>query len=117
MESREAVVCLHCGYNTVTGPEGRARKVEDQTAGVWFLWLLPGILCVLGIIGLAVTDVLYCLYIEEWLDPESWYGATLSYGGIKLWNCIFSAGIMWLLAKFAVHRLIFDRVPPEVEKH
>src|SRR5260370_29167221 len=95
MESREAVVCLHCGYNTVTRQQGRTRKVEDQTAGVWFLWLLPGILCVLGIIGLAVTDGLYCLYIEEWLGPRTLYRATPSLRGVQLWHCIFSPRPMW----------------------
>jgi DNA-directed RNA polymerase subunit RPC12/RpoP len=117
MESRDAIICLHCGYNIVTREQARTKKIEDQTAADWLLWLLPGILCVLGIIGLATLAVMYCLYIDEWLDTETWYGATLAYGGIKLWNCILAAAIMWVMAKFAVRRLIFDRVPPEVERH
>ena len=46
--------------------QGRTKKTHDQTAVDILLWLMPGILCVLGIIGIVV---------------------------------------------------IFDRIPPEIEKH
>src|SRR5262245_31899131 len=52
MESREAVICLHCGYNTLTRERARTRKVRDVTGGQHFVWLLPGILCVLLVFSL-----------------------------------------------------------------
>jgi predicted Zn finger-like uncharacterized protein len=117
LESAESRICLHCGYDTVTREQHRTKKTEDQTAGDVFLWLLPGILCVIGILFLIVHDVLYCMYIDEWVDTERWYGGLLASGFMKLWQVVISIGFMWMMAKFAVHRLIFDRVPPEVEKH
>jgi hypothetical protein len=117
LESAESVVCLHCGYNTVTRQQHKTVKTEDTTAGDVFLWLLPGILCVLGIILWTVEDVLYCLYIEDWVDTETWYGTVMAWGGTKLWKVIISIFFMVAMGRFAVRRLIFERVPPEVEKH
>ena len=116
MESREAKVCLHCGYNTVSRQQVRTMKLEDRTPTVWLLWLLPGILCVLGIIGLVVENILYWLYIDEWMDTETWYGGLMASGAVKMWKGIFSLFFCYLMGKFAVRRLIFDRIPPEIEK-
>src|SRR5262245_40920573 len=44
MESEEAVVCLHCGYNTLTREWGKTEKVIATTGGEHFLYLLPGLL-------------------------------------------------------------------------
>jgi predicted Zn finger-like uncharacterized protein len=117
MESATAIICLHCGYNTVTREQGRTKKLQDQTAVDILVWLLPGILCVLGIIGIVVWDVLYCMYIEDWIDTDTWYGTALAHMSVKMWMCIMSVFMIYAMGKFAVIRLIFDRIPPEVEKH
>ena len=36
-------------------------------------------------------------------------------GSVKMWMCVISLFIGWMLGKFAIKRLIHDRVPPEVE--
>ena len=111
----DQVVCLECGYNTVTRVSGRTRKVKDVTGGDVFVWLLPGILNALGVILLITWDVTYCLKIDDWLEGSWW--DWLGWLGIKLWMCIFSVFFMYYMAKFAVKRLIFDNVPPEREYH
>src|SRR5262245_43044783 len=50
MESEEAIICLNCGFNLKTREILARRKVKEMTGGDRFLWLLPGILCTLGII-------------------------------------------------------------------
>ena len=47
LESEDAVICLTCGYNTRTRIRAETKAVEDVTGMMVFLWLLPGILCVL----------------------------------------------------------------------
>src|SRR5262245_55958990 len=42
------IICLNCGYNTVTRMKPQPRKVRETTGGDVFLWLLPGILCALA---------------------------------------------------------------------
>jgi predicted Zn finger-like uncharacterized protein len=115
LESAKAKICLHCGYNTETREQVGRKKVVDQTGGDVFMWLLPGILCVLGIISLIVWDILYVNYAEEWFDVETWYGGMLCHGSVKMWSCIFTVSVMAGLARFAYKRLIVNNKPPEIE--
>ncbi len=118
LESAEAKICLYCGYNTETRQQAKVRKVIDQTSGDVFMWLLPGILCALAVIFMAVWDVLYCLRIDAWVESqdEHWYFDLMASGALKTWMCVGTSFIGYMMGKFAIRRLIFDRVPPEIEK-
>jgi DNA-directed RNA polymerase subunit M/transcription elongation factor TFIIS len=116
MDSDDAIICLHCGYNTQTRQFVKTRKVVDQTGMDIFLWLLPGILCALVAIGMIVFDILYCVFIDDWIDGETWYGSMLVWKGTKIWLCVISDYFIYLAAKFAVKRLAIDNKPPEIEE-
>jgi len=116
MESEDAKICLHCGYNTMTRQRAEFKKVYDLTAMDYLIHLAPGIACLLGIIGLVIYDIMYVTYAEDWFEGESWYLETLRSGAIKMWSCLISVAFMFYMAKFAIRRLIIDRRPPEVEK-
>ena len=81
-----------------------------------FKWLLPGILCVLAIIFMITFDILYCVMIKRWVDQDTWYGETLAHLGIKIWIVLPTIGLMYLAARFAIRRLIYNRRPPEIEE-
>jgi hypothetical protein len=118
MESEDAIICLHCGYNTRTRERAKTRKVEDTTGGDYFLWLLPGVACALVVLAIIGFNVWYLMKIDEVVDKEgTWYGAALCHGGIKTWVVIMSLGLIWLAGKFAVKRLILHFHPPEVEHY
>jgi predicted Zn finger-like uncharacterized protein len=115
MESEEAIICLHCGYNTLTRERAGTRKIHETTGGDYFLWLLPGIACVLTIIGLIVGDIVYVVKIGEWTNPEDWT-SMFAHLSIKLWLVIVSLFMMYHAGKFAIKRLILNPHPPEIEK-
>jgi hypothetical protein len=114
------IVCLQCGYNTQSRERARTRKVHDTTGVDYFLWWLPGIACVLTIIFLILWDVLYCIYIADWVEYDAadspWY-SFIAHFAIKLWMVIISLFFMFYAGKYAVKRLILNYEPPEVEKH
>jgi hypothetical protein len=114
LESEDAVVCLHCGYNTQTRQQFRTRKVQDITFGDRFKWLLPGILCVLAILLLIGGDIFYVMKMQD-LVADEWYDFL---GGTawKLWVVIFSLFGMFFAGRYAFIRLVLDNRPPEVEK-
>ena len=114
METEEAVICLHCGYNRETRTKARMRKVAEITGGDVFLWLLPGILCALGLLILFVFNIIFVVYSEEWFDPDAWYSF---FGGkaAKIWLVVISLFWAYLGGKFAIRRLIMDNRPPEIE--
>lgn len=109
----EDIVCLNCGYNTRTRIRADTRAVEDITAGDHFIWLLPGILSLLGFFALIGFDIWYCVDINRILGEE-WYNF-LGHGSIKLWLVLSSCWPGFYAAKFAVKRLILDNQPPERE--
>jgi hypothetical protein len=116
MEDEHAIVCLHCGYNTQTREQFRTRKVLDTSVGEQFTWLLPGIACVLLILGAILFDIMYLMKIQDWVDENEWYGFLLCHGGIKLWVVIISLFVIYFAGKFAIKRLIIHHAAPEVEK-
>src|SRR6516164_9291454 len=63
MESEEAVICLYCGYNTLTRTWGKTDKVIEMTGGEHFMWLLPGLACALAIFLMVIFLILYCLVL------------------------------------------------------
>jgi DNA-directed RNA polymerase subunit RPC12/RpoP len=108
------VVCLECGYNTVTRERvTKVVKTIEHDFWDWFLWLLPGGICAFVVLALLTWDILYCLLAERWFDKETWYGWLLCHYGIKIWMVIISLFFMWYTGKFAVKRLILNYRPPE----
>jgi len=116
MESEDAVVCLHCGFNTLTRQKAKTRKVRHITGGQIFLWLLPGILAALGTILLIVFDILYLVKIEDWVGTEGFLAYTLNNKGAKIWLSLTSVFVVSFLGRFAINRLILNPKPPEVEE-
>jgi hypothetical protein len=113
----DQTICLECGYNTITRERyTKVLKTIEHDFWDWFLWLLPGGLCVLVVIGLIVWDVLYCVLADGWFDPNGWLWLLRHYG-IKIWMVIISMFAMFYAGRFAVKRLIFNYRPPEKIKN
>jgi DNA-directed RNA polymerase subunit M/transcription elongation factor TFIIS len=117
MPSEDAIICLECGYNTRTRERHETKKVYHTSGFDWFLWLAPGILCALVVIGLATWDILYWINANEWFgENDPWYLYMWRMFFFKLWSGVLSVYIMYLAGKFAIRRLIFNPRPPEYEK-
>jgi DNA-directed RNA polymerase subunit RPC12/RpoP len=117
MESEDQVVCLHCGYNHHTRERALTKKIYETTGGEQFLWLLPGILCALGVLLMIGTIVVFWLFfprIAAEHDSEWW---SIFFGlWARLWGSVICLFIGFFLARFAVIRLIMHPTAPEREK-
>jgi DNA-directed RNA polymerase subunit RPC12/RpoP len=116
MDGPNAIICLHCGYNTVTRERLALRKTVDVTGADRFLWLLPGIVCAVVVFLLLVFDVLYCALLRPAKD-SSWVVDLFGSGAVKMWICIGSAFIGFFCGRFAYKRLMVNPDPPEVDIH
>ncbi len=133
MDEEGQVVCLECGFNTETRTIARRRRVKHITGQDTFMWLLPGILCVLAII---IMITYWCLhhfvfpgaFLDGWdaiyetksrretLADETIPGwAFIFQPWFEMWIAIIFAFISYRLGKFAFKRLILHPTPPEVE--
>jgi predicted Zn finger-like uncharacterized protein len=117
MESADAIVCLNCGYNTQTREHIRTKKTIQQTGQDKFMWLLPGLLCILLIFFCLGFDVFFVVGLLDWWKAIAydWELPSLAWG-INVWVGIISLFIIFYAARFAVRRLILNPSPPEVEK-
>ncbi len=112
MESEDAVICLTCGYNTQTRVRAETKAVEDVTGMMVFLWLLPGILCVLVVLTLLTFDIFYTIKIGEYV-ADAWY-EFISYPWFVIWFVWAPTVVVMVLATTsAVKRLILHPRPPE----
>jgi hypothetical protein len=122
MENREAIICLHCGYNTQTREMGKTVKAIRNTFGEWVLWLAPGILCVVAVFAMAGVEAYLWLpwagvntfpspsqALVKDVDPETGKDKWLP---ARIWGGVFAAGILWGCGYFAVKRLILHPHPP-----
>jgi DNA-directed RNA polymerase subunit RPC12/RpoP len=113
----DQVVCLICGYNTMTREKGKMVMTYDNTFMDKFIWLLPGIACALTVLILIGFDVWYLLQIDKLVGKDdSWYLTMCTSGGIKLWVVIMTLFGIYIAGYFAVKRLILNYKRPEVEK-
>ncbi len=117
MEYDGQVVCIHCGYNHRTRERVGTKKTYETTGGEQFLWLLPGILCALGVLAMiGIIVVFFALFprIEADNDQEWW---SIFFGlWARLWGSVICLFAGFFLGKFAVKRLILNPTAPEREK-
>jgi DNA-directed RNA polymerase subunit RPC12/RpoP len=114
MESAEALICLHCGYNTQTRRTPETKKTIEHTSQERFMWLLPGLACALGVFLLFVAHLINCFAVPGMVNQENWT-VMFDSEALRLWIGIMVIGVMWGIGYFAHRRLIFHPNPPEKE--
>lgn len=114
MEGEDAVICLNCGYNTQTREKGTVKLTIAHTPFEHFVWLLPGIVCGLVVIGFALFIAFLWLWMDKAAqkDPEAWWTFFNAFP-TQVWGSVISAGIIWLAGRFAFKRLVLHPKPPE----
>jgi predicted Zn finger-like uncharacterized protein len=134
MDGPEAVVCLNCGFNTRTRNIVQTRRIKHTTGEDKFWWLLPGILCAVGVVLLITYFFIHMFVLpssiwDDWDDLveqkgrmkaiaddkiTGWYIMFFHPGFVGLMG-LFFALICWKLGKFAFERLVLHPTPPERE--
>jgi len=110
MESEEAVICLNCGYNQMTGQRINVVKTYSTTATDILLWRLPGMICaVLTVAMLAFVGYLWIgLERTDAEHKDVWWVFPS-----QIWGSVLAAFIGWAAGKFALKRLVTENMPPE----
>jgi DNA-directed RNA polymerase subunit RPC12/RpoP len=117
LESDDQVICLHCGYNRVTRDRVGMKKTYETSGGDQFIWLLPGILCALGVLAcIGIIIVFFVVFPDIESDhKDDWWVFSVGKPG-RVLGTVLVATIGFFLGRFAVIRLIINNVPPEREK-
>jgi len=110
MESEEAIICLQCGYNQLTGQRINVVKTYNTTATDIFLWRLPGMICAAIAVGM-LAFIGYLWFGLQGTDPDNnpaWWVFPS-----QIWGSVLAAFTLWAAGKFAVKRLFTKSMPPE----
>lgn len=119
LESKDARICLNCGYDTVVRKNKESVAVYEPTGQEVFMWLLPGILCVVGILTVIGVSILCGLKTRGWMtdgwfhDDEDKSKWIVKPGCFIFFNVVVSAFICYVLGRFAYKRLFINNKPPE----
>jgi hypothetical protein len=112
------IICLNCGYNTLTRVRHHTVAIYETTFVDWILWLMPGVLAVFLV--LVVIGGVVWMWLPAGLprlahvgtENEAWWG----HFSIRIYGSVIGAGICWWMGKFAFKRLITHVKPPEKQK-
>jgi hypothetical protein len=112
------IICLTCGYNTQSRHRFETRKVIGHTGGEKFIWLLPGILCVICVLTFIGAIVfLWVQFPTLYKQNEAeWWGGFFGFWA-QIWGSVVSTFIIWFSGRYAFIRLVFHPNPPEKIKH
>jgi hypothetical protein len=117
MPSADAVICLHCGYNTQTRTHIKTKRTFANTAQDRLHWRLPGIVGVFLVVLFSawIGFVWFAFSPLAEQNPTEWW---VWFDGLpfKVWTSIPAAFIVFFSGVLAYKRLIAQREPPETEK-
>jgi len=113
LEDEHAVICIECGYNLQERERYKTVQTYETTGMDYFTWLLPGIACVLLVLGMAGFIVFLYIWLKDIVDAnkEEWWAVAPKIG--QVWGTIFALFVMFFAGRFAIKRLIFHPTPPE----
>lgn len=114
MESEEAIICLFCGYNTLTRQWGKTEKVIGITFGEHLVHLLPGLGMLTGIVLLIIGLLFMCLALPN-MVVKTW-ASFLDSEAMRLWIASLVLMICWVMGMWTFKRLVLNPMPEEEKK-
>jgi hypothetical protein len=113
--SEKDIICVHCGYNTLTREIGETKRTIEMTAKDQLIHLGPA----LGAMGFAffvLLAVLYfCLEFPKSINPVTWMGL-LDSEPVRLFATVPACFLLYSAGSYALNQFIFHPKPKEQEK-
>jgi DNA-directed RNA polymerase subunit RPC12/RpoP len=120
LESPDAKICLHCGFNMETRKRHEVVAVYEPTGAETFQWLLPGIAAAIGVIAMVTISIILWVNTRDWMrggwfhDEENGKDIWLIKPGcFQFFNIVVSGFVSYHLGRIAYRRLVVDNKPPE----
>jgi ssDNA-binding Zn-finger/Zn-ribbon topoisomerase 1 len=113
MKPRDAVVCLNCGYNTLTREWGKTEKTIGVSFGRQFVYLVPGFLAFFVLLTWIILELIFAVCWPHWVAGESWIDWT-DYEGFRMWSVTVGMALFYAMARTCYRRFIVKPIPDEL---
>ncbi|MSU78149.1 MAG: hypothetical protein EXS16_08640 [Gemmataceae bacterium] len=114
LESATSIICLYCGYNSLTRERGQTKKVKSITASKQLAYLGPAI----GAAAFVFSGIVFLIYFAV-VSPYHVDGVPIlnytDHESIRMWFTVISLGILWGAGVFCFKKFIEKPNPDEEE--
>ncbi len=114
MPSADAVVCLNCGYNTLTREWGKTEKLLGVSVGRHTMHLLPGFLALFCLITCIIDRLMYSVVWPLMVADVQWMQWS-DYEGLRMWGTMIGLGAIFALGRVCYRRFIVKPIPDELK--
>jgi hypothetical protein len=115
MLSADAVVCVHCGYNTLTRIHGETKKIIETTGEEHLQHLTPGLIGAGMILFFILLAIFLCTVWPE-MAAGDWLFEQADAESIRMWYAVIALFIIFFTGQYAYKRLILEAKPKEKVK-
>ena len=113
MVPQDAVVCLNCGYNTLTREWGKTEKTIGVSGGRQFVHLLPGFFSVFCLLLCLIDRLMYSVYMPFWIGERDGMAWT-DHESLRMWGTMIGLAVIFALGRIAYNRFFVRPSPPEI---
>jgi Zn finger protein HypA/HybF involved in hydrogenase expression len=114
MADPTAIICIHCGYNTLTRTYGKTRRVYAASREEILQHLMPAMLFSAAFLALVLVVLWYNTVVppafngtrSDWVVHES----------LRMWSTMVIVAFLWWFGFFAFRTFVLHPLPEEVEK-
>lgn len=114
MPSEEAIICLHCGYNTHTRTHVETKRVAETTPADVLHWRLPAYagavvaLCGIAFLGFVWLGASHVVGDDD--DHPLYFMTTLFF---RIYGSLAVGVLVYFASSLAYYRLVLHPDPPE----
>lgn len=108
------MICLSCGYNTMTRQWGSTTKTKGVTLKQQMIYLLPPIGAAAFVLCSIIGLIMLYTVVPYWVHDSKWLWI-LDHESIRMWGTTVFLFIAWAAGMYCVHRFIEKPAPDEVK--
>lgn len=108
------IICLACGYNTLTRQWGKTEKTIGVTQSRQFIYLLAPVGSVIFVFCSFIGLLVFYIVIPSLVVDSKWFG-WLDSEATRMWTTLPFLFIMWMAGMFCFHKFIEKPKPDEIK--
>jgi DNA-directed RNA polymerase subunit RPC12/RpoP len=107
------IICLACGYNTMTRQWGKTEKTIGVTTKRQLIYLLPAIGSFIFTFFMIIVLLIYDTIVPYWV-ADSW-ASFIDSEAMRMWITLIFLGIFWTAGMFCFYKFIEKPMPDEIQ--